>query len=57
MPGKKIDDSIKEKVIRDHSDGITRKQISEKYGISVRSITRIVSGKTKTRKEKHNEPM
>lgn len=44
MPGKRIDAETKEKVIKAHLDGATRKEISEKYSVSVRSITRIVSG-------------
>ena len=46
MPGKRIDGNTKEKVIDAFSEGYTRKEISEKYGISPRSITRIVAGKT-----------
>ena len=45
MPGKRIDAETKEKVIKAHLDGATRKEISEKYGVSVRSITRIVANK------------
>ena len=46
MPGKRIDENTKEKVRDAFSEGRTRKEISEKYGISPRSITRIVAGKT-----------
>ena len=44
MPGKRIDERTKEKVIEDCSEGISRKEIAAKYGISPRSVTRIAAG-------------
>jgi uncharacterized protein YjcR len=45
MAGKKIDIAIIEKVVKDHSNGVPRKMIAEKYGISPSSISRIMKSR------------
>lgn len=45
MARKMIDKAIKAKVIQDHSNGISRKKIAERYGISPSSVSRIVKAK------------
>jgi predicted transcriptional regulator len=45
MAGKKIDIAIIEKVVKDHSNGVSRKRIAEKYGISPSSISRIMKSR------------
>ena len=42
MPGKKIDEMTKQKVRDAHAKGISRKDIAEQFGISPRSVGRIV---------------
>ena len=42
MAGKKIDETIKQEVIEAHGHGVSRKEIAEKYGISLSSVSRIV---------------
>jgi hypothetical protein len=42
MPGKKIDIVIRENVIRDFKDGVSKAAMSKKYGISRSSVRRIV---------------
>jgi transposase len=42
MAGKKIDDAVKGQVIKDFADGLSKKKIAEKFGISVSSVSRIV---------------
>ncbi|MBN1850546.1 MAG: winged helix-turn-helix transcriptional regulator [Deltaproteobacteria bacterium] len=41
MAGKKIDDAMKEQILRDFGNGISPKKIAEKLGISVSSVNRI----------------
>lgn len=43
MTVKKIDDSIKAQVIDSHNKGFSRKDISEKFGISLTSVGRIIN--------------
>ena len=42
MARKKIDETTKQEVIKDHASGASRKKIVEKYGISLSSVSRIV---------------
>ena len=46
MSRKKIDDSIKQKVIQDYDNGISRVKIAKKYGISRSSVGRILKSRT-----------
>jgi predicted transcriptional regulator len=46
MGGKKIDETVKQGVISDHKNRVSRKKIAEKFGISLSSVSKIV-------KEKH----
>ena len=49
MGGKKIDETVKQGVISDHKNGVSRKKIAEKFGVSLSSVSKIV-------KEKHPQP-
>ncbi len=51
MVKKEIDKAIKEKVYTNHSDGVSRKRIAEKYGISSSSVSRII----KSKQTQHNQ--
>ena len=42
MGGKKIDETMKQGVISDHKNGVFRKKIAEKFGISLSSVSRII---------------
>ena len=70
MPGKKIDEKIKQDVIKAYENGIPRKKIAERFGISLSSVGRIVKNKilehnhekktetvTKTEKQKRMEDL
>jgi len=46
MPGKKIDDITKTEVINAHKEGLSRKEIAEKFSISPRSAGRIIKAHT-----------
>jgi transposase len=56
MSTKKIDDSIKQKVIRDYDNGLSMVKIAEKYGISRSSVGRIVKSSTLKKDKQHPEP-
>jgi transposase len=56
MSRKKIDDSIKRKVIQDHGNGISMAKIAEKYGISRSSVGRIVKSNTLKQDTQEKEP-
>lgn len=56
MSRKKIDDSIKRKVIQDYDDGVSRIKIAEKYGISRSSVGRIVKNSIQKRGAEKEEP-
>ena len=45
MPRKKIDEKIKQDVIKDYENGVSRKKIAERFGISLSSVGRIVKKK------------
>ena len=45
MPRKKIDEKIKQDVIKDYENGTPRKEIAERFGISLSSVGRIVKKK------------
>ena len=45
MAGKRIDETTKLKVIRDHTNRVSRKKIEERFGISLSSVNRIVKEK------------
>jgi predicted transcriptional regulator len=45
MGGKKIDETVKQGVISDHKNGVSRKKIAEKFGISLSSVSKIVKEK------------
>ena len=45
MPGKKIDEKIKQEVIRACESGASRKKIAERFGISPSSVGRIIKKK------------
>ena len=51
MTGKRIDENIKEEVIKAHSNGVSRKEIAEKHGISIRSVSRIVADRISRRNQ------
>jgi len=53
MPRKKIDEKIKQDVIKAYENGITRKKITERFGISLSSVGRIV--KKKVPKQSHEK--
>ena len=53
MPGKIIDEKIKQDVIRACENGVPRKKIAEQFGISLSSVGRIV--KKKIPKHVHEE--
>ncbi len=55
MSRKKIDDSIRRKVIRDYDAGISRIKIAEKYGISRSSVGRIVRNNIPKRDRQNKE--
>ena len=42
MARKKIDETTKQEVIKAQANGVSRKKIAEKYGISLSSVSRIV---------------
>ena len=42
MAKKKIDETTKQEVIKAQANGVSRKKIAEKYGISLSSVSRIV---------------
>lgn len=46
MDRKKIDETTKQKVIEAHTNGVSRKKIAEKFGISLSSVSRIVKEKS-----------
>ena len=46
MAGKKIDDIIKTGVIDAHKEGLSRKEIAEKFSISHTSVSRIIKAHT-----------
>ena len=50
MPGKKIDEKIKQDVIKAYENGVSRKKIAERFGVSLSSVGRIVKKKV----PKHN---
>jgi len=56
MSRKKIEDSIKRKVIRDYDTGLSMGKIAKKYGISRSSVGRIVKSKTLKQDKQHPEP-
>lgn len=56
MSTKKIDDSIKQKVIQDYDKGLSMVKIAEKYGISRSSVGRIVKSNTLKQDKKHPKP-
>jgi len=57
MSGKKIDEKIKQEVIKACENGIPRKKIAERFGISLSSVGRIVKKKIpKHSPEKKTEP-
>ena len=45
MPRNKIDEKIKQDVIKAHEKGVPRKNIAERFGISLSSVGRIVKKK------------
>ena len=45
MGGKKIDETMKQGVISDHKNGVSRKEIADKFGISLSSVSSIVKEK------------
>ena len=45
MPGKKIDEKIKQDVIKAYENGAPRKKIAEQFGISLSSVGRIIKKK------------
>lgn len=53
MPRKKIDEKAKQDVIKAYGNGITRKKIAERFGISLSSVGRIV--KKKVPKQGHEK--
>ena len=62
MPRKKIDEKIKQDVIKAYENGTPRKKIAERFGISLSSVGRIVkkkipnhSHKTKTETDTKTE--
>jgi transposase len=56
MPRKKIDEKTKQDVIRAYENGISRKKIAERFGISLSSVGRIIKEKVpKQSLEKNNE--
>ena len=57
MSTKKIDDSIKQKVIKDYDDGLSMAKIAEKYGISRSSVGRIVKSRTLKQDKQSPEPV
>jgi len=42
MGGKKIDETVKQGVISDHKNGVSRKKSAENFGISLSSVSRII---------------
>ena len=57
MPRKKIDEKIKQDVIKAYENGVPRKKIAERFGISFSSVGRIVKKKVpKHSHEKKTEP-
>ena len=47
MPGKKIDEKTKQNVIKSYENGVPKKKIAERFGISLSSVGRIVKKKAK----------
>ena len=45
MPRKKIDEKTKQEVILAYENGISRKEIAERFGISLSSVGRIIKEK------------
>ena len=45
MARKKIDETMKQGVINGYKDGVSRKKIAEKFGISLSSVSRIIKEK------------
>ena len=45
MPGKKIDEKIRQDVIKAYENGVSRKKIAERFGVSLSSVGRIVKKK------------
>lgn len=53
MTGKKIDEKTRQDAIRAYENGVTRKKIAERFGISLSSVGRIVTEKVpKSKQEK-----
>jgi len=55
MPGKQIDEKVKQNVIKAYANGVPRKKIAEQFGISLSSVGRIV--KKKVPKHSHQKKM
>ena len=45
MPGKQIDEKVRQNVIKAYANGVPRKKIAERFGISLSSVGRIVKKK------------
>lgn len=57
MPRKKIDEKTKQDVILAYENGISRREIAERFGISLSSVGRIIKEKVpKQSPEKKNAP-
>lgn len=56
MSRKKIDDSIKQKVIKDYDNSLSMAKIAEKYGISRSSVGRIFKNNIQKRDIQKEEP-
>jgi len=57
MPGKKIDEKIKQNVIKAYENGVPKKKIAEQFGISLSSVGRMVKKKVpKYGHEKKDKP-
>jgi predicted transcriptional regulator len=52
MAGKKIDDITKIGVIDAHKEGLSRKEIAEKFSISPTSVSRIIKSHTAQKDQK-----
>jgi len=42
MAGKKIDHTVREKIVETYDKGVPRKKIAEQFGVSVSSVGRII---------------
>lgn len=45
MAKKRIDETVRQEVIKDHKDGLSQRKIAEKFGISHSSVGRIINEK------------